>query len=64
MQYQLRGGEDYALVFTVAPAKWLKVKAGLPAARVIGRMTPAKEGIRAVQGKKIFPLTSYGYAHF
>jgi thiamine-monophosphate kinase len=64
MSYVLRGGEDYALVFTVSPARWPEVQRRLPAARHIGRMVPAREGVYALRGNKKMALTSYGYAHF
>jgi thiamine-monophosphate kinase len=64
MRYVLRGGEDYALVFTVPPAKWPHLQRRLPAARRIGRMVSRREGCYALQGTRKMSLKSYGYAHF
>jgi thiamine-monophosphate kinase len=55
LQYVLRGGEDYALVFTASPKHWPAIKRQIPTARPIGRMVSAQEGTA---------LTSYGYSHF
>ena len=53
--YVFRGGEDYALVFTVPPARWATVRRLLPRAQKIGRIVAKGRGI---------VLKSYGYAHF
>ena len=63
-RYILRGGEDYALVFTVHPSNWNKVQKALPAARVLGQMVSAREGCFAFRGSQKIPLKSYGYSHF
>ena len=55
LSYVFQGGEDYALVFTVNPDRWVTVQHLLPSARKIGRMVAAGRGIS---------LKSYGYAHF
>ena len=62
--YVLRGGEDYALVFTVPPARWPPLQRALPAARRIGRMVPAREGMWVFQQGRKIPIKSYGYSHF
>lgn len=63
-EYVLRGGEDYALIFTVTPSNWHAVKRQLPDASLIGRMVSKKLGSYALLGKKRSPLKSYGYSHF
>jgi thiamine-monophosphate kinase len=55
LTYVLRGGEDYALVFTAAPARWQALKRRFPQAQLIGTMVGARKGM---------PLKSYGYDHF
>jgi len=62
--YVLRGGEDYALVFTASPKLWPRVQRALPAAKRIGLMTTRKAGCWAVQGRRRISLNSYGYSHF
>ena len=62
--YVLKGGEDYALIFTVPPAKWSKVQGRIPGVRRIGRVYPASQGCWASWGRKKVKLSSYGYAHF
>jgi thiamine-monophosphate kinase len=63
-EYVLRGGEDYALVFTVPARLWPVVQRSLKGVRKIGRMLARKEGRWARLGEKKFSLTSYGYTHF
>ena len=36
-EHQLRGGEDYGLVFTVPPGRWAALKRRLPGAYLLGR---------------------------
>jgi thiamine-monophosphate kinase len=55
IDYVFKGGEDYALVFTVRPNHWTAVQRALPGARQIGRVVKAGQGTR---------FKSYGYAHF
>ncbi len=43
--YVFRGGEDYALVFTVPPARWATVRRLLPRAQKIGRIVAKGRGI-------------------
>jgi thiamine-monophosphate kinase len=62
--YVLRGGEDYALVFTTKPRNWPHLKRRLPQAQLLGRMTAARSGLWAQWNRKKFKLNSYGYAHF
>jgi thiamine-monophosphate kinase len=63
-EYILRGGEDYALLFTAAPAKWSAIERQLPGVASIGQVGPAASGCFArYQGRRI-PLKQYGYAHF
>lgn len=64
LDYLLRGGEDYALVFTASPRDWPKIQKQLPQARAIGQMTARKKGLWAWDGTHKQPLKSYGYAHF
>jgi thiamine-monophosphate kinase len=62
--YILRGGEDYALVFTVSPRRWSQISRLLPTAFTFGRMTAKRDGRWTLRGGRRLPLESYGYAHF
>ncbi|MFA6317091.1 MAG: thiamine-phosphate kinase [Elusimicrobiota bacterium] len=43
-------GEDYGLVFTVRPDRWALLKAALPAAYLLGRMTSRKGKVASAGG--------------
>jgi thiamine-monophosphate kinase len=62
--YALYGGEDYELIFTLAPARWAAVHRALPRAAVIGEVRPKAEGCWTEDGARRRPLEGYGYAHF
>jgi thiamine-monophosphate kinase len=55
IHYIMRGGEDYALVFTAHPKHWPAIQRSLPRARRIGSMVARRQGQ---------VLNSYGYSHF
>src|SRR5207253_2617288 len=64
LNYVLRGGEDYALVFTARPSVWRSIQRRLPQAAVIGRILSRRDGCWAeTDGKKV-SLSGYGFAHF
>lgn len=56
--YALKGGEDYELVFTLAPEDVSKVP-GI----IVGKIVPPEEGIFLVEKGKRIPLIG-GYDHF
>ncbi len=60
----LSGGEDYELLFTVAPSDFDKVKF-MPDISVIGEVLPADSGVYLkTTGKKEVPITAQGWNHF
>ena len=60
----LSGGEDYELLFTIAPADVDKVKY-LPDIYIAGEIVEAKEGIQLhTTGGNIHPITAQGWKHF
>ena len=60
----LSGGEDYELLFTIAPADVDKVKY-LPDIYIAGEIVEAKEGIHLhTTGGNIHPITAQGWKHF
>ncbi|MFH0860626.1 MAG: thiamine-phosphate kinase [Candidatus Altiarchaeota archaeon] len=61
VEYALRGGEDFELVFTIPEEDLKKIKAKLPIT-VIGRITSKKEKL-LILDKRIIPLGG-GYDHF
>jgi thiamine-monophosphate kinase len=60
----LGGGEDYELLFTVAPEKAVELEGSGMAVR-IGKTVPASEGTRVVDssGREVVPVAP-GYDHF
>ncbi|MHB1418679.1 MAG: thiamine-phosphate kinase [Bacillota bacterium] len=69
LDYALYGGEDYELLFTVAPGELTIVEqairetTGIPV-NVIGEIRPAAEGITIASSGGSHPLRSGGYNHF
>lgn len=68
LDWALRGGEDFELLFAVAPERARKVEEvmaqnGEKCTR-IGVLLPAAEGMRMEKGGVGFPLTAGGYDHF
>jgi thiamine-monophosphate kinase len=60
----LNGGEDYELIFTIAPADYEKIK-GNPNMSVIGYMTDPAEGKYLVDtNNSLVPLRAQGWDHF
>jgi len=60
----LSGGEDYELLFTVAPEDLEKIRY-MPDAAIIGEINEAKDGITLhTSGGNIFPLKAQGWNHF
>jgi len=60
----LSGGEDYELLFTVAPEDLEKVKY-MPDVAIIGEMIDKKDGINLhTTGGNIHPLKAQGWNHF
>ena len=68
LHYAVTGGEDYELLFTVPVKKVAQVerliRRGLLCATAIGRITPARQGLRvmSVDGKSR-ALQAHGYEH-
>ena len=60
----LNGGEDYELLFTVALSDFDKIR-NHPDITIIGKMTPAAEGVRLVtpSGNTV-PVKAQGWTHF
>lgn len=64
-EFQLHGGEDYALLFTFRPAHWARVKAKLGAAvTVIGRVVKGKPAVWLAAGTQRMALRPRGFDHF
>ncbi len=59
----LNGGEDYALLFTCRASDWSKVKAALPKARELGRVTKGA-GVSINRGNTRQPLLETRFDHF
>ena len=60
----LNGGEDYELLFTVALSDFDKIR-NHPDITIIGKMTPAAEGVRLVTPSgNTFPVKAQGWTHF
>lgn len=68
IEYALCGGEDYELLFTVPPANVPRlerlIRRRLLRATPIGRITPARAGLRIIgTDGSVRPLTAKGYEH-
>jgi len=63
--YALRGGEDYELIFTIAPENLAAVLRAIAGSAVLGKIVPVREGCSALtpDGKR-WPLEKYGFSHF
>lgn len=62
----LHGGEDFELLFTVAPEKAGKLPArvdGVPVTR-IGEIREASEGVKISEGPRVWQLEPRGWEHF
>lgn len=60
----LSGGEDYELLFTIAPQDIEKVKF-LPDIYIMGEVVDAKEGVQLhTKGGNIHPIPAQGWQHF
>lgn len=60
----LSGGEDYELLFTVAPEDLEKVRF-MESVYIIGEMVPREDGITLhTSGGNIHPITAQGWKHF
>jgi len=60
----LSGGEDYELLFTIAPEDIEKVRF-LPEIYIAGEMTHPSDGIKlSTTGGNLHPLTAQGWKHF
>ncbi len=68
LRWALYGGEDYELLAALAPEKAAeareKMKAAGVAFTVIGKITPAAEGLGILQDGRITPLKARGFDHF
>ncbi|NLY89586.1 MAG: thiamine-phosphate kinase [Firmicutes bacterium] len=68
IRWALYGGEDYELLAALAPEKAAeareKMKAAGVAFTVIGKITPAAEGLGILQDGRITPLKARGFDHF
>jgi thiamine-monophosphate kinase len=68
LNWALYGGEDFELLVALAPEKAAetreKMKAAGVALTVIGKITPAAEGLRILQDGRITPLKARGFDHF
>lgn len=67
LDFALRGGEDYELLFAVAPERVPDVCAAIAAtgtpATVVGAVTPAGFSLRTPDGARV-PLPGAGFEHF
>lgn len=67
LEQALHEGEDFELLFTVAPAlvpRLVPLRRRVPV-RVIGRVTPARDGVRIRRADgRIVPLQAKGFQHF
>lgn len=60
----LNGGEDYELLFTVAPDQLDKIRF-MPGAYIIGEITPEEDGITLhTTGGRVHDLIAQGWKHF
>lgn len=61
----LNGGEDYELLFTIAPADYDKLK-NHPDFTVIGHATDLQQGVNLVLrgSSEVSPITAQGWVHF
>jgi len=60
----LSGGEDYELLFTIAPEDLEKIKY-MPDVAIIGEINDQKDGIKLhTTGGNIYPLKAQGWNHF
>lgn len=60
----LSGGEDYELLFTIAPKDVDKVKY-MPDLYIAGEITPADDGLKLnSKGGKLHDITAQGWVHF
>jgi thiamine-monophosphate kinase len=60
----LHGGEDYELLFTIAPGDVEKIRYMMDV-KIIGEMVPAEDGVRLQsKGGNFYPLTAQGWTHF
>ena len=60
----LHGGEDYELLFTVAPSD-LEIVRYMPDVAIIGEIVPANQGLKLIsESGKEHVLTSQGWNHF
>ncbi len=64
VDYALKGGEDYQLVFTVPERSWQAAKKALPGMSRVGRMLPKGRGVWGISGTQKARLTESGFAHF
>jgi thiamine-monophosphate kinase len=60
----LNGGEDYELLFTIAPEYLEQIKV-LPGIYIIGEVRTEEEGIRLeTSGGNLYPISAQGWNHF
>ncbi len=60
----LHGGEDYELLFTIAPGDVEKIRYMMDV-KIIGEIVPAEDGVRLQsKGGNFYPLTAQGWNHF
>jgi thiamine-monophosphate kinase len=60
----LDGGEDYELLFTVPEARWKKVRARIPSAQILGRVTPKRAGVRILLSGRPYRGPDARFRHF
>jgi thiamine-monophosphate kinase len=68
-QFAIESGEEYELLFTVAPDILNRVSKGFSPTKasmfsIIGEMRPLEEGIQSRKGGELHPLTIAGWDHF
>ncbi|HEV2826007.1 MAG TPA: thiamine-phosphate kinase [Pyrinomonadaceae bacterium] len=62
----LHGGEDFEMLFTVAPTNVNKLPRRVDGVRVtrIGEVAPASDGVRVLEGSRTWTLEPGGWQHF
>lgn len=62
--WALGGGEDYELLFSIAPAQWLDLQPVVPGCRVINRVTEPTSGMVLIRTDGTRRTLSGGFSHF
>ncbi len=64
LQWALGGGEDYELLFSIAPEQWPKLQAAAADCRVVGRVVEPAAGMVLIQPDGTRRTLAGGFTHF